>query len=657
LKDTHVFQKKLSWLTFFEISISLFVILVAVYCLTYSGAYTTDDEHILTSRALSLAFDHNVNDTRIYGNSRVYALSNLNGVWADQALNIEPAQVVVGSIFARLAVFLNVGRIQSLFLLNIWVMALTALVLFGGALILGYSSATGFVLALLFGLGTIAWPYTRTYFRDPLAMLFLVSAWVCMSAIKSGNPAFQSRNIRWAAWIGLIIFLVAGILAKNTITIAIPVLFGELVIHNGSKIRAMVSRNLSFKQNWKTWLFIAGFLFVLMLVWAVVLPRFGLLARFSLTYYISLIRFFLSSPHPNFLSALTGPFVSPGKSIFLYSPVLLLAIVALFCHFRRAWSAWLYLVLLIIAQALFYDQIWWGAINWGLRYILPAIPPLILASAPIVESWMKSKRGRISLIASGSISVLAQLIGILAPLRQYFIEMYAASPPISEKATIWTFKYSALAWHLNWILRGGSIDLTVSRVGLASLPVVLGVVIIIAVAFLGLFRFSRWWISVASLGLVLGLMILMVASYGRDPAFYGTRADLQAANEQISQEYNQGDLVLIKSYGSPAWYYFMNWGDPQIQWTSLPFYFPLPNLIDRFNLTHDPEIVLDEISLALFNKVQGSYNRVWLVVPADSPGTNLNMEVTWLEKISSSFNTWSFEGEGMQTKLYLFEVK
>jgi hypothetical protein len=151
-------------------------------------------------------------------------------------------------------------------------------------------------------------------------------------------------------------------------------------------------------------------------------------------------------------------------------------------------------------------------------------------------------------------------------------------------------------------------------------------------------------------------MIFMLVAYKRDPAYYQTRTDLQAVQEKISRGYLPGDLVLIKSYGTPAWYFMMDWGNPQLQWTSLPFYFPAPSLIERSKLTHDPELALDEITLSLLRKVPGSYQRVWLVLPGDSPGADLNLEVDWLGNKSLSTSSWVFLGDRVETRLYLFEI-
>ncbi len=182
----------------FYVALSIFVLLLAIYSLTYSGTFVTDDEHILASRTLSLAFDERINDSRVYGNGRVFALANLPPEQAAQAVNIEPGQALFGALLARLAVLLGVGRIQTIFLLNIWVTALTTLVTFGTVVVRGHSTLTATVTALLFSLGTLAWPYTRTYFRDPLAMLFLAVAWGCAQIIAFPNgKLFESKRFYW----------------------------------------------------------------------------------------------------------------------------------------------------------------------------------------------------------------------------------------------------------------------------------------------------------------------------------------------------------------------------------------------------------------------------------------------------------------------------
>jgi len=139
----------------FLLALLLFILLVSIYCLTYSGTFITDDEHILASRTLSLSFDENVNNSRVYGNSRLFFLSNLSPEYAASAMNVEPAQSVFGSILARISVILNIGHIQTIYILNIGVIAFTAVVLFLVTRFLEYSKFTAFCVGILFGLGTM----------------------------------------------------------------------------------------------------------------------------------------------------------------------------------------------------------------------------------------------------------------------------------------------------------------------------------------------------------------------------------------------------------------------------------------------------------------------------------------------------------------------
>ena len=655
VKTPQKFQPNVESGSKFKIALLLLVLLVSIYSLTYSGTFVTDDEHILASRTLSLAFDDNINDTRVFGNSRVFALASLSPEQAGQALNIEPGQEFLGAILARLSVLLHTGRVQTMFLLNIWVTALTAVVLFSVIAALGYSTSTALIVALLFGLCTIAWPYSRTYFRDSLAMLFLTLAWACTKLITARKDYLRERRIYGLVWVALPAALIAGILTKNTVAIAVPIILIELAINSKPKLLSPFSIKSFLGNSWKKYLFFIAIALVLLAFWFFVLPGQRLLARFTPEYYRFLINFFFNTPHPNFWGALAGPFVSPGKSIFLFSPILVLSLLGFFHDRKSGWAAWAYLILLIIAQALFYDKDWWGHINWGLRFTLPAIPLLILASVPVIDRWTRSAKGRIGLITIGVISALVQLVGLLPPMIEYYIDISNSVPKISDFAALWNPKYSALLWHLKWILAGKSLDLAAVRIGISTVPVVIGFCSVILLVIPGLKRFPRRGYSLVVFTLSIGLTVYMLISYKNDPAYYRSRPDLETAQEKISEQFLPDDLILVKSYGTPAWYYWMNWTGASLPWTSLPFHFPAPSLIEQYNSTHDPEVVMYQITLSLLKQLPGPYRRVWIVLPGDSPGADLNVEVDWLETRATSSGSWTFSGNEIQTRLYLFD--
>lgn len=635
-----------------SIAVSLLALLVVVYILVYSGRFIIDDEHILASRTISLAFDQQINNERVIGNSRVFALSQL----PIAAMNIEPAQAVLGVPLVKIASLLKVGQVQALFLMNIWITAFTALILFWTVILKGYSKVTASIVSLLFGLCTIVFPYSRTYFRDPLAMFFLSCAWMLASAISVQPGGNGNRLKKSFLWVGLFLSLVAGVLTKNTILIAFPVILLELSISifregfgTGIKIH--------FKRSWRTWVLIVAAISACGLIWFLVTPSIASLARFTPAYYRYLAQFFFTTPHPHLLQALSGPFVSPGKSIFAFSPILILSIWSLIYRFRSSWSAWLYLLLLVVFQALFYDMDWSGHINWGLRYVLPAVPLLMVITAPIIQRMITTVKGRVAIVILATISFIVQLLGSLPPISKYFEEMLTATPPVSEYATVWDLKYSILVWSAQWILSGKPLDIALARME-NQLVVVLPVALLILVfVFLSLrwnsLRKIVYLAVIANAMLSIGILFVFI----QDPIYMKDRSDFVESQQMLTQQYTPGDAVLIKSYGSPIWDYWMNWTDPKILWTSMPYYFPAPALIEKYNNSNIPEDALDKISLDILTLVVQSAKKVWLVIPSDSPGASLGIEKRWLANRSDNETCSEFQSSSGTTELCQYMLK
>ena len=632
----------------------LFVLLSAIYCLIYSGTFITDDEHILASRTLSIGFDDHVNNDRVYGNSRLYSLSTLSPEYAASAVNVEPVQAILGSVLAKLSVLLDVGRVQSIFLLNIGVAAITAVIIFYAASCLGYSKLTAFISAVLFGLSTSVFTFTKTYFRDPLAMLFLAIAWVLALVIGNNLNTDQSRISKLFSWFGLFAGLIAGILTKNTVMIAAPAIGIFLLIRKYKDMPQGAIREY-FNQNWKQVILIFVSAAIIFLIWILFVPLKSIFSRFSLEYYLQLITIFFTTPHPNFFAAVIGPLISPGKSIFLYSPILVLALLGSFKKWDIAWPAWFYLLLLIVGQALFYDDEWAGHINWGLRFILPALPPLFIAAIPAIDAWLKTRKGMIALGSLGGLSMVIQVVGALPPMRQFYVELTSIDPSLIKTAAIWKLDHSPIVWHIHWLLSGGAVDLALVRAGKNVILIIAGFLLIMFLVGFSLFRPTKRSLPIISLGLLFGMAIAMLYSYKQDPEYHLDRLDLRAAQEVIETEGTQEDVVVIQSYSSPVWYYWMNWAGQDHGWISLPLYFPAPSLIEESRESGNPEIAMDEATLSLFSSISAGNKRIWLVAPDDTPGAALNIETEWLKDNSLLSTAWEFEGLSKKTKLYLFE--
>lgn len=639
----------------FYYALAIFILLSLVYGLFYNGLFSTDDEHILSTQALSIAFDGEMNFSRVIGNERVFSYSQFSDPYAAQALNIEPAQALFGSLLVKIATVLGIGRVQTLFLLTIWVTAATAAVIFITALRMGYPLPTALAATAVFGLGTIVFPYSRTYFRDPLAMLFLASAWYFLYAVKKAiaSPVKANKSIFY--WSGLVISLIAGALAKNIVLIAAPVMLLDILFVL-KKRTSIQERSLHKRpKDWK-WITLAAAVVVAVVFWFVVIPSIPLLARFTPDYYSLLARFFKDTPRPYFLEAVTGPFISPGKSLFVFSPILLLAIPGLIIRFKSAWQAWACLVLMAIGQALFYDFEWSGHINWGLRYLLPAVPLMLLAAVPAMDRLLRTWTGKVILLLMGILSVGVQLLGVLVPVGNFYRSMYAAAEPVSEWSTIWQTRYSILAWNIKWLLSGQQVDVALIRLA-EKLPLILvlaGLITFCTMFCLSVQRFKRYlWICLVG---CLVFHFFLIASYRNEDTYGATRSDLSDSYQYLTQQANPGDAILIRSYATPIWFFWMNWAGPQLHWTALPYYFPMPALIEKYAASGNPEDALNANTRVIIEESLLPGSQLWLLLPTDSPGVNLELEKIWLTNHASSVSCTTFEGETENTEVCRFVI-
>ena len=120
------------------------------------------------------------------------------------------------------------------------------------------------------------------------------------------------------------------------------------------------------------------------------------------------------------LNGLYGLFLSTGGSIFVYSPVLLLAIPGAWLFFKRGKSVTIAALLTVLgyvfAISAWYG--WTGGASWGCRLLTPIVPLLGFLAASTVEQVWKRKwlAPAVALLAMAGMSV--QVLALLRdPLR------------------------------------------------------------------------------------------------------------------------------------------------------------------------------------------------------------------------------------------------
>lgn len=615
---------------------SVFLVLLSLYSLTFQGDFRVDDEHILAARAQSLALWGRLEEPQVFGNQRERELLAMGAA----ATQIEPGQAVLGAGLYRLAIGVGWGGAQTVFLQNALLTAAAGAVVVLAVGALGFASSTAVIVGLLFGTGTIAWPYATTYFRDPQVMFgaaLSLLGWVQISRLP-GRPTASG-------WISLLLGWSIAITAKNAALVLLPATAAMLppVLRKASP----VSR--------RGWLFsLAGA--ALMVVILILVPKPDLLARFSLGYYLSVGRHFLGGlDNLTLVEGTLGPFVSPARSLILFSPVLgLLAGVP-----RRWWrqeAAVVGAVVLLsvgfaVAQTLFYRQQWAGAVGWGPRFMLPALPGLMLLTAPAVERLGRRTDGRVVLAAVGMFGFTLQLASVLIPWR----EAYESVRSLGLEPYVFTGVWDVRRWlpvHQVPLLTSpdswSTAWLRMARLGspVWALPVALSTAA--ALGSLLLLRVRRVRLAVGASVLAALVVVSSVASSVRsDPAWHTQDPRLGEAIAYVASGIEEGDVLLVDAYGTPAWYRVLNeWSSPA-RWYSLPF--EIPGTQAGSTPGPHPDVV------RLLEGLLAGETRLWLLTSSDAPDYLARNERTWLEGHARLVQARSFSQGSFQLDVLTFD--
>jgi hypothetical protein len=108
-------------------------------------------------------------------------------------------------------------------------------------------------------------------------------------------------------------------------------------------------------------------------------------------------------------------FLSPGKSVFLYSPPLVAGLVGLPRAVRR-WPRFLPAALWVLLPPLLINArliFWSGDYAWGPRYLVFAVPVMLLPACLVVEDCLAAAWGWRRILAASSLGALL-LVGVFA---------------------------------------------------------------------------------------------------------------------------------------------------------------------------------------------------------------------------------------------------
>ena len=143
------------------------------------------------------------------------------------------------------------------------------------------------------------------------------------------------------------------------------------------------------------------------------------------------------------------------------------------------------------------------------------------------------------------------------------------------------------------------------RAGLPGLLTAAGLAALACLAWLRL-RSRPIWMTLVLLGFTSLVILLLPKCFSADPAYYPSRNDFRAAQADLQSLASPADGLVISSYGTPAWYYWINWGPADLAWVSFPF-----SLSGSYGIAVTVETILAAASR--------DHKRIWLLLPCDSP--------------------------------------
>jgi len=262
-----------------------------------------------------------------------------------------------------------------------------------------YSIKTSLILTLFYGLGSMAWPYSRSFLNQPLTCLFILLAFYTSYLYKE---KLLNSNLFLAG-----IFTGLSILTRIDNIIIIPALFLYLLL-------------LFKEQRLKTHSLLARIsLFFLPIIFSLLTIAIYNYIRFGSIFITGYGSMPVSFNNP-FLIGVYGILFSSGVSIFFYNPILFLLPYSYGMFYRKRKDEAIFFGILFLLFLFAYSQwdAWYGGGTWGPRFMLPVILFLYIPIGDFIEGAKKLKK--MAVLFLFFISILVQIVGISVNFETYF---------------------------------------------------------------------------------------------------------------------------------------------------------------------------------------------------------------------------------------------
>jgi len=353
----------------------------------------------------------------------------------------------LGQLLSERFPFMLSGRVNTAglttyltLLLGPFLVALSAVVLYWAVRSLGYSKRIAFLCGVLFGITTMSWHYSRTFLSEPLVMLCLITALAATLAYR--NQPLQ----RWAILAGFSLGLAVATRSLNLAILPVFLLyFLTLWWQSGRSYRVGLKLALAWGTPLLGWLLVVGWW-----NWA----RFG--NPLATGYGVELDGGFTTP----LWEGLYGLLFSPGKSIFLYNPVLLLGLAGIPGLVKAQGGKGILLLVggislsYLFLYSLWYD--WFGGGVWGPRFLVPLLPLAFLPVAALFDllskvSWRSFSRKMLPALGLGVLSFFCIILSFLIQLLSVVVSYQLYASQYAKDGTL--FAQMIYQWPFSPILK------------------------------------------------------------------------------------------------------------------------------------------------------------------------------------------------------------
>jgi hypothetical protein len=303
--------------------------------------------------------------------------------------------------------------------LNVLVTALTVVLVYLTVFLLVRSQVASVTTAFIYGFGTLAWPYSGTFFSEPLAALFVMTALYLLLANEpsSGSPPSMTRAVCAGLCLGL------ATCAHVTAVLFAPFFLlcaASSILHRRNE-RAVWASGAGFA---------AGLGVVLILLGFHNFERFGSFLETGRMVDPSAAIEFDYGVFTNPFQGLYGLLLGPNKGLFLFAPIVVLAVFA-WPRMRRQHPVLASMLAgAIVFRILFVASRsdWHGGFSLGPRHLVMALPLMCLPLGFLVrDARGGGRRAWVLLVSAGWLAICQQYYFALGEIFSfYYLKMWQA---------------------------------------------------------------------------------------------------------------------------------------------------------------------------------------------------------------------------------------